>query len=155
MFSGGRVAIKNQPGPRPRHFQPVDHDTEIETEIRVVGRIGQPVIGKPVEPWPEQQSIPLHGGKILAIDPDEVDRTAFRAPGGFLGKDAGDGFRRIRQLHMHDRDTESLTRLFTGPVDIGIDPGITAPGIPVNGLPPCGLEHFRPFRRGIFSRALG
>ena len=106
-----------------------------------------------VEPRAEQEAIPLHRGEILAIYPDQIDGTALGTARRFLGKNPGNGFRRVRQLHMHDRNAIPRVRLLPRPVDIGIDPGIAAPGVPVNGLAAGCIEHLLPVR--IVSQSRG
>jgi hypothetical protein len=62
------------------------------------------VVGLPVREGAEEQALLLHGQKVLAVDPDQVDRAA-RMPGcGFFRHDSRNGFGRERDLHVSEID---------------------------------------------------
>ncbi len=89
----------------------------------------------------------LHRGKVLTIDPDQVNRTALVAPGLFLGQHPAYRLCRIGKFYMGNGHAIARGDLITDPVDIVIDPRLPAPGIPVNRLSLCSRFHGIPIRR--------
>jgi hypothetical protein len=143
-----RVVEENQPGHAPGRFKPLDGDGEVALDRRLVLHVDETIVRQPGCPADSlQQAVRLHGGKILAIDPDEIDGAALFSPGGLLGQHTRDDLRRVAHLHMDDADAEALQDGLAGPGDIIVDARIAAPGMKINRLALRLGEHRIPVRR--------
>ncbi len=85
--------------------------------------------------------------KILAVDPDQVDRAAIVPAGRLFGHHLGDGVCGVVELHMDEFHAVALFQLAAGPFEIGVDVFGAAPGVEIDGFAPGLLKHLVPLRR--------
>ena len=144
----GRIVEEDQLGHAPGAFQPLDLHGEIGADGRLVLDVDIAPVGQLLGPaGREEQTLPLHRGEVLAVDPDEVDGARVILAGRLLGDHGRHRAGGVLELHMHDLDAVPLAQLGAGPFDVGVDVFRTAPGVPVYGLAARLVEHGGPVGR--------
>ena len=119
----------------PGRLKPVDGHGEIDRRRRLAGDIDERIVRQFFGPRPVKQPVRLHRRKILAVDPDEIDRAARVATRRLFGDDARHRLGGIAELHMLHGDAIALRHQLADPGDIGVDLLVARPGIPVDRLP--------------------
>ena len=146
----GGLVDEVQLGHAPGRFQAVGGHGEVHQGGGLVGEIDQREVGQRLGEGAVEQAVVLHGGEVLAVDPDEVDGAALVLAGGALGQHAGDRIGGVGQLHVADHDAVIVPDPFAHPGDVGVDTFVAAPGVPVDRLALGGLDDLGPgagFRR--------
>ena len=144
----GGVVEKHHLGPAPRAFESIGRNGEISQDRRLVlmvdiGPVRQ--AGGPVRR--HQELLALHRGKVLAIDPDEIDRAAFILAGRFFGQHLGHRVGGVIEFHVNHLDAEAVSQRLSGPADIAVDVLGAAPGVEIDGLALGLLQHGIPVTR--------
>ncbi len=134
LVDPGAVVDEVDLGHAPGRLEALGRHGEVDPRGRLAREVDQPVVGQALGEGPEQQAVLLHGGEVLAVDPDEVDRAALVSPGRLLGQHAGDRLGRVGELHVAQRDAVVGGDPLADPGDVGVDPLVAAPGVPEHGL---------------------
>ncbi len=126
---------KDQLGHAPGRLAAIDRHGEVGEHGRLAGLVDKAVIGQPVCPGSVQKHAGVfQGGKILAVDPDQVDGAALVPPGGLFRQDLGNDIGGVGHLDVDDIDTIALLHGAAGPGDVIVDARLAAPGVEIDGL---------------------
>ena len=130
----GRVVEKHELRHAPGCLEAIRRDREIDQSGGLALGIDVAEVGQLLDERTKQQLVGLHRRKVLAVDPDQVDRASVLAAGRLLGHDPGDGLGGVGELDLVQLDPVARAHLVANPGDVVVDVLVAAPGVPVDGL---------------------
>ena len=101
-----RVVEEDELRHAPGGLQPIGGHGEVENRRRFALDVDVSEIRQILNERTEEQILFLHRGKILAIDPDEIDRTALVAAGCLLGEHPRHRLGGVGEFDMFERDAK-------------------------------------------------
>ena len=129
------IGKKRQLRHAPWRFQPVGGHRKIHQCGGLARGVHPLEVGQGLGEGRRQQAIAFHGGKVFAVDPDQVHRAfGVFAAGLLFGAHTLDHIARVADLDVLQLHTKVALQLACGPLQVSVDALAARPGVEVHGL---------------------